>query len=190
MINRVTLKCSTCGAYTITRTALGHSSYSGNPRHPRTATRVVGQQESRSFPIKARFVVQYEQGMRPEMLDLLEVPKHYTKGSAVLKIEAGGDKNRWEREIPLTEAARKALDSVCPKKGLIFGTHDYRDALRKAAKGILDEEKAKRITPEDLRHSRLTEWAETGNLELTRFRGRLRTCAQWGRPVFPFVVHG
>lgn len=128
------------------------------------------------FPIKARFVVQYEQGMRPEMLDLLEVPKHYTKGSAVLKIEAGGDKNRWEREIPLTEAARKALDSVCPKKGLIFGVHDYRDALRKAAKDVLDEERAKRITPEDLRHSRLTEWAETGTLPGAPYlAGHLRT---------------
>jgi hypothetical protein len=31
------------------------------------------------FPIKARFVLQYEQGMRPEMLDALAVPKHYSK---------------------------------------------------------------------------------------------------------------
>jgi hypothetical protein len=82
----------------------------------------------------------------------------------VLRIESGGDKNRWERELPLTDKARAALDSVCPKKGSIFGVHDYRDALRKAAKGVLPKEKAERITPEDLRHSRLTEWAETGNL--------------------------
>ena len=102
--------------------------------------------------------------MRPEMLDALEVPKHYSKGASVLRIEAGGDKNRWEREIPLTDTSRAALDSVCPKKGVIFGVHDYRDALRKAAKRVLDEEKAKRITPEDLRHSRLSEWAETGDL--------------------------
>jgi len=137
------------------------------------------------FPIKARFVVQYEQGMRPEMLDLLEAPKHYTKGSAVLKIEAGGDKNRWEREIPLTEAARMALDSVCPKKGLIFGVHDYRDALRKAAKGVLGEERAKRITPEDLRHSRLTEWAETGNLPGAAYLAghlRISTIDKYAKP--------
>ena len=123
--------------------------------------------------------------MRPEMLDVLEVPKHYSKGSSVLRIEAGGDKNRWEREIPLTEASRAALDSVCPKKGVIFGAHDYRDALRKAAKGVLDEEKAKRITPEDLRHSRLTEWAETGNLPGAAYLAghtRISTIDKYAKP--------
>jgi integrase len=137
------------------------------------------------FPIRARFVLQYEQGMRPEMLDVLEVPKHYTKGSSLLKIETGGDKNRWERELPLTDKARAALDSVCPKKGVIFGVHDYRDALRKAAKGVLPKEKAERITAEDLRHSRLTEWAETGNLPGAAYLAghtRISTIDKYAKP--------
>jgi hypothetical protein len=52
----------------------------------------------------------------------------------------GAGHRKWERELPLTDKARAALDSVCPKKGVIFGVHDYRDALRKAAKGVLPKE--------------------------------------------------
>jgi len=67
------------------------------------------------------------------------------------------DKNRFGREVPLSEAARGALDQVCPDVGLLFGSHDYRRLLRQAAKEAgIDEYRAARISDYDLRHSRLT----------------------------------
>lgn len=67
------------------------------------------------------------------------------------------DKNRFGRELPLTEAARAALDHICPDVGLLFGSHDYRQLLRAAAKAAgIDEFRATRISDYDFRHSRLT----------------------------------
>ncbi len=67
------------------------------------------------------------------------------------------DKNRFGREVPLSKAARAALDLVCPDVGLLFGSHDYRRLLREASKAAgIDEYRAARISDYDLRHSRLT----------------------------------
>lgn len=74
------------------------------------------------------------------------------------------DKIRFGRELPLTDGARAALDSVCPEAGIIFGKHDYRDQLEKAAAVALTPEKAKTFAGYDLRHARATQWAESGNL--------------------------
>ena len=84
------------------------------------------------FPIKARFQFAYETGLRPSTLDALSVPEHYRKGSPTLTLTDEADKNRWGRELPLSPAARRALDRVCPEEGLIFGSHDYRPAFTKA----------------------------------------------------------
>jgi hypothetical protein len=54
------------------------------------------------------------------------------------------DKNRFGREVPLSEAARAALDQVCPDVGLLFGSHDYRRLLREAAKAAGIDESAPR----------------------------------------------
>jgi integrase len=65
------------------------------------------------------------------------------------------DKNRFGRELPLSEAARRALDQVCPDMGLLFGSHDYRRLLREAAKAAgIDEYRAVRISDYDLAHTR------------------------------------
>lgn len=74
------------------------------------------------------------------------MPKHYTKGTDVLKIAvatriAGAVTSHSRKQ-------RAALDSVCPEKGLIFRRHDYRDALRRAAVGVLPPEKAERLCRE------------------------------------------
>ncbi|MBE7481598.1 MAG: tyrosine-type recombinase/integrase [Polyangiaceae bacterium] len=47
---------------------------------------------------------------------------------------------------------------------IIFGRHHCRDRLTAAARAVLSPEKAATFTPYDLRHSRATEWAESGNL--------------------------
>lgn len=116
------------------------------------------------FPVRPRFRLAWETALRPTTIDQLSIPENYVKGSSVLVITDEIDKVRFGRELPLTEAAREALDSVCPELGPIFGEHDYRDQLRKAATTVLAPEKARTFTAYDLRHARATQWAESGNL--------------------------
>lgn len=116
------------------------------------------------FAIRARFALMLETGLRPKTLDQLRVPEHYTKGAEVLRITAGIDKNEYARTLPLTDVARAALDSVCPGEGLIFGRHDYRPQLQKAAKQVLPPHLAATFTAYDLRHRCATELAATGDL--------------------------
>ncbi|MEY4546779.1 MAG: Phage integrase family, partial [Pseudomonadota bacterium] len=115
------------------------------------------------FPVRARFIVAYETSLRPSTLSALSVPEHYTAGASTLKLTAEIDKARFAREVPLSAEAKAALESVAPTSGLIFGEHDYRDILEKAA-AVLAPEKRATFTQYDLRHGRLTHLAETGNL--------------------------
>lgn len=124
------------------------------------------------FPIRARFVLAYETSLRPATLDALSVPEHYRPGSRYLRIPPELDKARAGRPVPLTAAARKALRSVCPKAGLIFGRHDYRDALEKAATAArIPKFKRDTLAPYDVRHGAITHWLEspTGNLVAVQY---------------------
>jgi integrase len=117
------------------------------------------------FPIRARFEVQYETGLRPELIDLLSVPEHYRKRATHLRIPGELDKARQARRVPLSAAARKALDRICPEKGLIFGHHDYREHLKLAAADVLPAERAELFCGQHLRGARITHWLEeSGNL--------------------------
>lgn len=120
--------------------------------------------EAKAFAIRARFIVAYETALRPATLDALSVPEHYSRGSDTLVITDEIDKARFGRTLPLTGAARKALDSVARGAGTIFGGHDYRWQLEKAAKVSLSVAKARTFCAYDLRHARLTDLAEGGNL--------------------------
>lgn len=117
----------------------------------------------RSFPVRARFILMHETALRPATLDALSVPEHYSRGASTLIITDGIDKAKFGRELPLSAAARVALDSVC-RPGVLFGSHDYRHHLGNASKEALPAAKARTFTAYDLRHARLTELAETGNL--------------------------
>jgi integrase len=117
-----------------------------------------------SYPIRARFIVAHETALRPATLDALSVPEHYSRGAETLLITDPIDKARFGRVLPLTDAARQALDGVARAPGLIFGAHDYRYPLTKAAKAVLSPHKARTFTGYDFRHARLTELAEGGNL--------------------------
>jgi integrase len=116
------------------------------------------------FAVKPRFVVAYETSLRPSTLSALSVPEHYTRGALALTITDGIDKARFGREVPLSAEARAALDAVVPEAGLIFGKHDYREQLKKAAEKVLPPHKAATFAAYDFRHGRLTQLAETGNL--------------------------
>jgi integrase len=114
------------------------------------------------FPIRARFIVAYESGLRPELLDQLSVPEHYQKGSDAMTITPELDKGRWARRVPLSQKARKALDEVCPEDGPIFGAHDYREHLRAAADAALPPDRAALFTGAHLRSARATHWLDEG----------------------------
>jgi integrase len=121
---------------------------------------------TRRFRVRDRFRVAWETALRPSTLDALRAPDDYRKGAKALTIRDEADKARFGRELPLTAAARKALDRACPAAGPIFGHHDYREALKEAgAAAGLPPEVAARLSPYDFRHSRLTYLAErSGNL--------------------------
>lgn len=116
-----------------------------------------------AFAVRPRFVVMYETGLRPATLDALSVPEHYTRGATSLRITDAIDKARFGRELPLSLRAQAALVSCVQRKGIIFGKHDYRPQLVKAAMSLTAQKRAT-FTAYDFRHARLTELAETGNL--------------------------
>jgi hypothetical protein len=116
------------------------------------------------FAVRARFRVAWETALRPSTIDQLSIPENYVRGASVLVITDEIDKVRFGRELPLTDAARAALEQVCPERGIVFGRHDYRDQIKKAAAEVLPPEKARTFTAYDLRHARATQWAESGNL--------------------------
>ncbi|MFZ5896775.1 MAG: hypothetical protein ACOY0T_37310 [Myxococcota bacterium] len=117
------------------------------------------------FPVRARARVAYETGLRPSFLDIIEVPIHYTPGATHIRIRREDDKNQLERFVKLTQAARDALDSVCPTRGRIFGKHDYRTLIRPVAKKVLPPEKAAIFTMAHFRSASATHTLElTGNV--------------------------
>lgn len=115
--------------------------------------------------VRPRFVVGYELGLRPAILDRIEIPKHWERGLGRLLITADIDKIGWERSLLLTQQARKALElaatNVEPPAPL-FGFHNYRRQLKKAADEVL---KRGGFAGGHLRHNRITHLLEaTGNL--------------------------
>lgn len=112
------------------------------------------------FPIRARFTVQYETGLRTTTIDKLRAPDNYSKGALVLVLTDSDDKEAYGREVPLSLRARRALDSVVPSAGVIFGEHDYVRYLRPAADAALPAHKAAVFTWQHLRSARITHWLE------------------------------
>lgn len=120
----------------------------------------------KGLPVRARFIVAYETSLRPATLDGLSVPEHYRKGARYLQLPEELDKARQGRPLPLSNAARKALDSVCPESGIIFGKHKFHPYVVRAAKKLL----GKKASQYDLRHARITHWLEeSGNMPGTQY---------------------
>lgn len=118
-------------------------------------------------PVKAYFQLMYETGLRRSTLNRLRTPRHYAPGQPGLTITRDIDKSAYARELPLTPAAREALDSVCPEEGLIFSGWTFKGWLRRAAKAAgLPPEKARHVSNHDLRHARLTHLANGPRVSL------------------------
>lgn len=116
------------------------------------------------FPIRARFLVAYETGLRPSTLDRLVAPTHYRIGAAALKLDAKSVKERWARDVPLSRRARRFLDYLLrklateagPYKGPIFGWHNYREHIAAAAAEALPPDKAERFCAAHFRSAMIT----------------------------------
>lgn len=118
---------------------------------------------SDAFAIRARFIVAYETGLRPALLDELAMPKHWRPGSTEILIERQHDKARFGRKVPISARCAEALErtvlALGLKEGLIFGAHDYRWAVERAAKAVdLPED----FAPYDLRHARAGHLLDAG----------------------------
>jgi len=113
------------------------------------------------FPVRSRFVLAYETGLRPSTLDVLEMPAHWRPGSRELVIPDEIDKTRFGRTLALTPEGVAALTEAAGGRtsGLIFGRHDYRTYLRKAG---LDAELVSQLAPYDFRHARGTHLVDRG----------------------------
>ena len=112
-------------------------------------------------PARARIIVAWETGLRRATLDQIEAPGDYYPGRQTLRIRDEIDKARFGRELPITDAARAALDEVCPTKGLLFGPMNLHCALKKAALAIgMDPDAAHHLSNHDFRHGRLTDMGE------------------------------
>lgn len=116
--------------------------------------------------LRARFVLQWETSLRQATIVRLSVPRHYRRGAESLTITADIDKAEFARVLPLTDAARAALDSVCPENGTIFGSaspYTLSTTIRRAARASgLDEAKVKHLSAYDLRHGRITDLLDDG----------------------------
>ena len=121
--------------------------------------------------VRPLFEVLWETGLRESTLFKLRAPEHYTRGAARLFVSRDIDKAHYERGLPLTENARRALDRVTPRtlkldaqgRGpLLFpgaSQSGLRDSLEAAARAAGIEGP---ISPYDLRHSRASQLANSG----------------------------
>lgn len=125
--------------------------------------------DGRHWPVRARYIVAWETGLRPGTMSRLAVGRHWVPGARSLTIPDEDDKARFGRELPLSRAAQRALEEVAPTKGLIFGAHDLRVTLKRAAITVLGEERGRQFAAYDFRHGRATELANGGGLVATSY---------------------
>ena len=115
--------------------------------------------------VRPFFQVLWETALRPYSTVLnLETPLHYKAGASELFISREIDKARYERTIPITDAASEALTRVCPKSGSgklfeIDIPENMEDSLEAAVRAAGIEET---VSIYDFRHSRISYLANSG----------------------------
>lgn len=123
------------------------------PLHPKRGTWAVRD--------RARFA--YETGLRPTTLEKLRTPDNYRRGAPELILTDEDDKEMYGRTVPLSDAARAAIDRVCPKKtGPIFGRHRLMVYVHEAAQKALTPDKARIFSAQHFRSARATHWLDDG----------------------------
>lgn len=112
-----------------------------------------GETMSGRYRVRAVFVFAYATGLRPSTVMRLECPRHWAPGATKLQITEAIDKAKFKRKLPLTKAALAVLQECATAPGPIFGCHDYRKPLRKAAIAVLGAERGARFARYDFRHA-------------------------------------
>jgi site-specific recombinase XerD len=118
------------------------------------------------WPIRALVEVMYETGLRVGFWREFKVGVHWRKGWRHLHITEASDKNRWRRDVPLSDRAVEILEATpVQKDGQMFAVRDFRESIRGAALKVMPAEVAKSFHLHDIRHARTTELLElTGDL--------------------------
>ncbi|MGB5809495.1 MAG: tyrosine-type recombinase/integrase, partial [Polyangiales bacterium] len=119
----------------------------------------------KGYPVRDFVTFVRETSLRPSTVFGLQAPHDYEPGARLLRIRDENDKARFGRDVPITDRARKAIDSRFPCDGTIFPEFDCRDLLRGAARAAgISAHRASKLSIYDFRHGRGTEWGRTGNL--------------------------
>lgn len=131
------------------------------PERARKSAR--GQHAGHRFPLRAYAEFHYETGLRPATIARLSVGTSWAPGRQDLTIEDDEDKATWGRTVPLSERALELLARHAPAKGLLWGRYPLIAHIRAAARAAgLDESRAARVAPYDLRHARITALTDAG----------------------------
>jgi len=138
------------------------------------------------FPVRSFFVFLWETGLRESTVYKVEYGVHWrpTFGNKMY-VTKEIDKNKYQRWIALTDAAVGAIEAAMTigdtTRKVVWGVHDYRTQVRKATKALVARltrdklmepkelaifaEKAINFSNYDLRHSRATNLATSGDLQ-------------------------
>lgn len=135
-----------------------------SPEETRAILDCLPEWSNRLGPVRSRFVLQYEMGLRSKTIDRLSKPEHWNTGSDWLDLPASTLKGRRASRKLLTDRAKEALKEACRglESGLIFGAHDYREQITAAAEKVLDADRAKRFTATHFRSEAITHLLDAG----------------------------
>lgn len=117
--------------------------------------------------VRPFFELMWETGLRPySTIAKLEVPLHWRAGSKEMFIAREIDKCRYERTIPLTAGAVRALKQVGVAEGRMF-PHVDKDAMRESLAAACRRAGITRpVSVYDFRHSRITDLANRPGVAL------------------------
>ena len=117
-----------------------------------------------AFPVRAYVEFLYETGLRASTVERLVRGKAWDRGWKHLVLDDDQDKARFGRTVPLSRRAVELLEAHAPpREAPLWGRYRVDALFRRAARASgLDADRASRVVPYDLRHSRLTHLSEAG----------------------------
>ena len=117
----------------------------------------------KAFVVRDRVRFAFEMALRPGDAGKIEMGRHWNRGQAFLTITPDIDKVGFSGRLTLTRTALAILEKHAPERGPIFGKHDLRDLIKRAALKVLPEDKAKKFAAYDFRHGRAVDALEKTN---------------------------
>jgi integrase len=113
--------------------------------------------------VRPLFAVLWETGLRGTTVLKLETPLHFKKGESRLFISREIDKEGFERTVPLSTEARRALDRVCPSEpGRLFGAAEASLRTHLAMALVKAGMSDRKISVYDFKHLRISLGANSG----------------------------